>query len=344
LAHTPKTNGAAAPELSAIIATDGLAIMRRTFDALMAQTARDRLELVIVSPAGSIGDEELAGLDRFHSVQVVERDTPASTSAARAAGIRAASAPVVALVETHVFPQPGWAAALIEAHRGPWTVVGPLIDNENPGPASWGNLFVDYSPWLVGLDGGEMTHVAGHNATYKREALLRYWDDLDWAFEAETVMHWEMHDRGERIYCEPRAVILHRNVSRFGPGIVEHFYNGQCFGGIRSRNWSLARRALYALASPIFPLLRLWRIGGDVRRMGRLGVLPGALPMMAAALAWHAAGECVGYVRGRGRAGQAMARFELYRDRYVAGLDGVEQAPPAKSVSGVVTPEGEGVR
>ena len=51
---------------------------------------------------------------------------------ARAAGVRAASAPIVFIGETHSYPQPGWAEALLTAFEGPWAAVVPAIGNANP--------------------------------------------------------------------------------------------------------------------------------------------------------------------------------------------------------------------
>lgn len=78
-----------------------------------------------------------------------------STARARAAGVRAATAPVVALAEDHAFPAPGWAEAFIERHGEGWAAVGPVISNANPRSAtSWANLLIEYAPWLEGARGG----------------------------------------------------------------------------------------------------------------------------------------------------------------------------------------------
>src|SRR5437868_5149876 len=82
-------------------------------------------EIVIVCTAeDSLGlaKEEITG---FHSVRLIEMGDIKTTSRARAAAIRAASGPVVALAEDHAFPEPDWAEVLIRAHRQPWAAVGP---------------------------------------------------------------------------------------------------------------------------------------------------------------------------------------------------------------------------
>ncbi len=56
-----------------------------------------------------------------------------------------ASAPVVALVEDHAYPAPGWAEGIIDAHKNGWAAVGPVMANANPhGLMSWVNLLIEY--------------------------------------------------------------------------------------------------------------------------------------------------------------------------------------------------------
>jgi hypothetical protein len=315
------------PELSVILATDGVPPARRVISHLQAQTARDRLELVLVTPSANLPGEvpELPG---FQSVKFVEADTTSSTPAARAAGVRAATAPVVVMAETHCFPEVGWAEALIAAHRGPWAAVGPEIENENPNrPTSWGNMLVDYSPWVAPAGRGPVEDLPGHNTSYKRSLLLVYGPELDRLLESETVMHWDLRSRGHRLFLEPAAKVRHRNVTRLAASVVEHFHNGRVFGALRARDWSPARRAAYAAGCPLMPLLRLSRILRHARRAGWARVLARALPVMLAALCAHAAGELVGYAAGSGNAVRRMAPYELHRDRYLEEVGGDDAIP-----------------
>ena len=117
---------AAGPSLSVVLACidEGPAI-RTTVAHLARQTAAREIELVLSAPParGSAPEPEIAAA--FAGVRTVEIGAVNSIARANAAGIRAATAPVVALSEDHCFPEPGWAAALIDAHSGPWSVVGP---------------------------------------------------------------------------------------------------------------------------------------------------------------------------------------------------------------------------
>src|SRR5829696_4542817 len=120
------------PALSVILPTaDDYKTIRRTVRALHRQTARDQIELVIVSPTDDPGviPEDVSG---FFSVKIVNGGPLLTSNISRVAGIRHASAQIVVLGEDHCFPEPAWAAALIEAHRGDFAVVGPVLTNANP--------------------------------------------------------------------------------------------------------------------------------------------------------------------------------------------------------------------
>ena len=102
-----------------VLATDEMETVEEAVSHLRAQTASDRLELVVVAPPSEVEQAEIDKLAGFHSVRAVAHDPRPSSPPPRAAGVGAARAPLVGFTETHCFPEPGWAEALIEAHRGP---------------------------------------------------------------------------------------------------------------------------------------------------------------------------------------------------------------------------------
>ncbi|MGH7896864.1 MAG: glycosyltransferase family 2 protein, partial [Candidatus Binatia bacterium] len=138
------------PAMSVVLATPGdFRMLRATIGHLLAQTARARLEIVLVTPAADRLGLDAAELAPFAAVQVVATGSMRSKASANAAGVRRARAEVVALAEDHCFPEPEWAAALIRRHAEPWAAVGPVISNANPATLiSWSDLVVNYGPWL----------------------------------------------------------------------------------------------------------------------------------------------------------------------------------------------------
>ncbi len=307
------------PEMSVVLVSlDSYERVRRTVAALKAQTAMSRLELVIVAPSIEVLNPDETDLQAFPSYQIVEIGPIRSTGSAIAAGFRRARAPVVAYAEEHSYPFPTWAEALLRAHEKPWGAVGAAIANANPGTViSWANLFTDFGPSVEAVSGGQTSRLAWHHASYKRELLLTYDEERLQSFlETEGLLHQALQDRGLQLYLEPAARSNHVNVSTLGALIRCEFVGGRLFGAARMRDndWSIARRLLYIVGSPLIPVLRLRRTLQEVRRAGQFDELfPRILPSMLIALVAHCLGEVSGYAFGAGNAAWQRVPCELNR-------------------------------
>lgn len=293
----------------------------RTLARLRSQTIADQLEIVFVATPNASVNESWVDGNFFKSVVMVRVDSMESTAAARAVGIRAASAKIVAFGEDHSFPEPGWAESLIEAHRGPWAVVGPAVANGNPRYAlSWANLAIEYGDWIDPATSRPVDHLPGHNSSYKREILLNYGDDLEQILEAETILHWDLRSKGHRLYLNAGTRTFHLNYSLLGWALVLRFLGGRHFATARSRTWPLSKRLFYAVCSPLIPLRRGRRAVHNLIRIGQFWhFLPQMLVLLPVLLATDAFGEMWGYLFGSGT-GRAMARLseiEFKRERFM---------------------------
>jgi hypothetical protein len=306
-----------------IISPDGCATVRRLVDCLSAQTVRHELELVFVLPPRFLYEVKYLQLEGFAAVQIVASEATDSTARARAAGIAVACSPIIALTEDHSFPDPDWAEALIRAHRNGWAIVGPAVRNGNPWSLlSWTNFLIEYSEWLDPAAGGEVHHLPGHNSAYKRDILHGYGADLSRWLEAESLLHWDLHARGYRLFLEPAARTRHLNFSRFGSSISLRFQAGRLFAGMRRRGWRAARRMAYAAASPLIPFIRLVRIVRALGSPGRpLHLVPRLLPAMLVLLGIDAFGEMAGYLLGPGDSSRYIARIDFHRENFMNRRD-----------------------
>jgi hypothetical protein len=306
-----------APAIAAILPCDDrFETIADVLGHYRAQTVRERVEIVVVAPAPRAPEIPASALAPFHSAQVLAHGP--TIGAARAEGVRRARAPVVLIGETHSYPHPGALEALIEAHRGPSAAVMMRLGNANPGPLSWTNLAMDYGTW-VGGDPGAVTWLPTHNSAFKRSALLALGDRLAGLLDlGSNALGPELVARGHALGYQPRARTLHINVSSYASCARHRLAGGRMYAGRRSRAWSRARRALYAVGAPAIPLARLPRVLGDLRRAG-LG--PRALARMAPALAFSlglsAVGEGVGYALGPGEGRpHLIADVEIHRARH----------------------------
>jgi hypothetical protein len=307
-----------APDLSVVVATDVFDTIREVVACLGEQSLHDRLELVVVtsSAADVAVPDEIDG--RFRAVRVVEvgEESFAELPRARAEGVRAASAPVVVFGETHSFPEPGWAEALLEAHRGPWAAVGPVMLNANPRTAiSRANLLVDFGPWVDRREAGPMPDLPGHNTAYKRDLLLARGPRLGELLASETLLNLELSKAGHRLYFQPAARTRHLNLTGVF-WLLERFDHDRLWAVTRARRWSWLRRLLYVAGAPLIPAVRLKRVLPEVRRTGGGRDLP-LLVMVVLGLVAGALGELAGYaVRRAGSSARRMHDVELHRERY----------------------------
>jgi len=311
------------PLLSVILATPTEYLtIRKTVSHLRSQTVCGSLELVIVAPSQLLLDLDVDQLSGFARYQVVEIQEFQSIGQANAAGIRQATASIVALAEDHCFPDPQWAERLIAAHQGPWSAVGPGVRNANPSTSiSWADLFIGYGPWLTPSHSREAEFLPGHNTSYKRDVLMGYVDQLDPMMEAETVLHWDLREKGHRLYMESTATVAHTNFSLWASWIPAQFYNGRLFAGARGRQKRLVWRMVFVLGSPLIPVVRLWRIWAGLPSRELTIRFLGCLPTLIIGLAIDGVGQMVGYALGTGNALDKVAKLEVDRFKHVRKQD-----------------------
>ena len=214
------------PALSVVLATDVYETIEPVVRALRAQTVHAELEVVLVTPDPEALESHVASLDDFAVVRVVEIESLVPMALARAAGVRAATSPIVYVGETHVFPEPGWAEALIEAHAGPWGAIVPGFGNANPESAlAWAAFLADYGAWLSVLPPRELTWAPTYNTAYKRAALLEL-EPLETMLTTGEGLIVGLRASGRRFAFEPSARVDHANVARPRHWVVERYLGG----------------------------------------------------------------------------------------------------------------------
>ena len=299
-----------------ILVTDSYRTIRLVLERLRNQTAKGQLEVVIVIPRGERPADDDVNLEGFAAVRVVEIDSVHPMPVSRATGIRAASAPIVFLGETHSCPHPQFAEWMIAAHDGDWDVVVPGLVNANPAtPWSWASFLIDYGMWLDVLPSGQIGGGPTWNVAYKREVLAEIDAHLETAMEHGDVLAEWFHARNGRAYFEPRARLDHANVAFGGPWLEQRFLCGMLVANSRRRRWPIRRRALYVAASPLIPAVILYRLRRPVKKLLESGSLPvGAISALVLGIMVRTAGEVMGYIRGAPPEAQPrMDEYELHK-------------------------------
>jgi hypothetical protein len=304
-----------------LVATDNYALIRNAVRNLTRQSGV-AIELVIAAPralTASIGADDANDLSSFARWEHVVIADGTAFDDARAAAVRAASAPIVAFTEDHSFPQPGWATALVEAFVDGVSVVGPVVHNGNPrSVTSRANFLLEYGDWMPPGRRNGHSHLPGHNSAYRRDVLLALGDRLTPMIEAESVLHWELGRSGHGLTQEPNAATRHVNFSRFGPSIALRYHLGRAFAVRRSVEWSALKRLGYAAAFPLIALVRVARIARMGLKSNELASTMTALPMVAAMVTVSSVGEAVGNVTRQAASSTAyLSDIEHNRRRFM---------------------------
>jgi hypothetical protein len=307
------TNNHPAPAMSVIIVTrSGLHELHLNLLCLSAQTARDKLELILVAPVEDPTADDGQIPSGFQGVSVLRLAAIRSRGTAAAAAVREARGRIIALMENHVFPEPDWAEQILRAHEGPWSAVGPRIDTANPD--SWTSRayrLLIYGRLSVWDQPEETNHLPWHNTAYKREVLQPFLMEVgDW-LDREGQFHKLLRAQGHRLYYWPAARLRHVNLSRFGLCLRLAFQLGRVFACDRAADWPWWRRAARALAWPLFLWIRLKQLWPDHRLIRRRKAQWFPMPLLVCALYGMAIGEAAGYWLGQGRSREWVQNAEF---------------------------------
>ena len=306
------------PKLSIILATDTYATIRPVIDRLRRQTARDQIELVVVAPAAAAVSAVMAHRDEFAGIRIVERPD-GDLAPLRAAGVRAAASKFVFVGETHSYPHPELAEALLRHYSGPWSVITPAFGNANPnGALSWAGFLSDYGAWVEDLLPGEISRIPIYNAAFLREALLALGDRLAPALGHGDELSNALRAGGHKAYFEPAARLDHVNVASLRHWVKERFAAGIMIANSRAKRWPFTRRLLFIVASPLIPIVLCRRVLPGVRSTVRKKGLPlSTLLWIVIGMTVKAAGELAGYAGVEaGKWERRMHEYEVHKLAY----------------------------
>jgi hypothetical protein len=217
----------------------------------------------------------------------------------RAMGVAAAQGEIVALTENHVRPDPGWTAAILEAHRQPYAAIGGAVENGLDGILSWATYFADLGRYHNPLPAGPSQFASVVNVSYKRERLDSVRQVWKHRFH-ETAVHAALMASGETLALSPGIVVRqYRPDARLGPALREFFIWGRSFGATRRRQAGAIGLVIYVCLSPLIPVVLLTRSALDVFRKRRLvGPWLKSLPLSAMLVGAWSCGELTGYLAG----------------------------------------------
>lgn len=286
------------PELSVVVASvNGLPYLVDCLEAL--ERNAPGAEVIVADSTDARTRTVVA--ERFPRVQLLSFDEPKTVPELRAAGIFAATAPYVAVIEDHCNVRPGWAERLLDAHRAGHPVVGGSIHNAaDERVRDWAAFLCEYSGYMEPASAGAVADLPGMNVSYDRAALQAI-DDLLREGRWEGWLHARLLERGFELWSEPEAKLDHAKDFGFREFLSQRYHYSRAYAGMRNPELGW-RRALYVFGSPLLVPLMYRRVAQNVlRRRRHRRELALATPLILLYTVVWAGGEAIGSSLGGGR-------------------------------------------
>jgi mycofactocin glycosyltransferase len=312
LAHPDLPPAPAADDVTVVIPVrDRPAGLDRLLRALRTDPATAGLPVVVVD------DGSTAPVPAAHGARVLRNDVARGPAAARNAGMRAASTPFVAFLDSDCVPHPGWLQALRPHVDDPrLAVVAPRIVALAPG-AAW---FAPYETAVSALDmgphpaavrsGSAVSYVPSAALLARRAALGEGFDEgMRVAEDVDLV--WRLAAAGWRVRYEPAAAVAHEHPGTTGEWLRRRAFYGTGAALLAARHGGAVAPLVIAPETAL-----AWALALSGRRAGRVagaGVLTVTVIRLARRLAGPGERPPAGFAallvgRGVGASGRALAR------------------------------------
>ena len=286
----------ARPRLSVVVTSyNSPAVLRLCLESLSGQPD---IEEIVVSDC-SPSDPALELSRDFPQVRFLHSPARKRVPELRWEALTHISGEIVGALESRCVPVKDWARRILDEHfaypDAP-AAGGPVAPGPITSAFDWGLYFCEYGSFAPPASTGRAPTLSGANLSYKRSALEENRDLLD-AGAWETFLHerWRRQGRELRL-CE--AEIAFHNTMPPGVALRQRYHYGRGYAAERSLYQAGAMRLVYAVLSPLLPLVFTLRMARQAFSKGLGGRFLYALPWVLALNAAWSAGEAAGYVFG----------------------------------------------
>lgn len=292
------------PRVSVIVAARFLpATTEQTLASLAAQGRAAEIEVILVEGSA---DGCMAALARHFPGTTCIAVPGGNLPALKAAAIRRARGALIAVLDPVDVAAPDWIEQILEAFVDPTVcaVGGSVL---LAGTRSAGNVaayLFEYGAFHPPIEAGD-THgdLPGNNVAYRRHALLEICGDI---MKVEgfnkPFFHERIRARGGRLVIRPEMRVGHLARHAFFSFALRRFHYGRCYGAVRVRRASPAKKLLYRVFAPaVAPLLAVRQLHRAARHPGNRRLLPRAALALCGVCAFWGVGEWLGYWFGPGQ-------------------------------------------
>ena len=257
----------------------------------------------------------------FPGLRYVHVDDRSSITAQRLEGLKLARAPIVAFVEDHVVPHPGWLEAILGAfaRSDKIAVVNYcVVRDTNAGYINRALQMTQYGHWMKPVRGGSIRYACCQNLAYRRDLLRQITEHNFELFECEFLTHRHLLQEGWSIWLATDAEIDHENYDSLLAACRCYGSLKQILGAGRAavNGWPLWKRWLWAGGMILSPVVLIGRLARSIApRPSLWAEFLRALPVAVVTQTWGAFCEARGYVRGFEQSRTTFLRCESYENR-----------------------------
>jgi mycofactocin glycosyltransferase len=317
LAH-PEPDGVPAGELTVVVPVkDRPAGLARLLAALRADPGTAAVPVLVVDD-GSADPAAVTAVAGRHGARVLRHATARGPAAARNAGLRAATTPLVAFLDSDCVPLPGWSGPLARLTADPrLALAAPRITAL---PSDGGGWVAPYEATVSALDmgpdpapvapGTAVSYLPSAAMVARREALGDGFDEsMPVAEDVDLV--WRLVAAGWRVRYEPSAAVAHEHRTATGEWLRRRAFYGTGAALLAARHGAAVAPVVLSPWTAA-----AWALALTGRRPGALGcaaVLAVVTARLAPRLARPGRRAPVGLaallvVRGGAAAGRTLAR------------------------------------
>ncbi|HPN33964.1 MAG TPA: hypothetical protein PK843_05590 [bacterium] len=282
----------------------------------------EQVELFLIVRKGYAYRSLVAG--GFWQVHQMTIEGSEALNDARAGAVVRAQGDIVVFAEDHTQLNGPWVETLLRLYADSrisavgWTIQPGRLKTIT----SWSGFLVEYGWWGPGVtSGAPVTHLPGHNSSYRRDRLLAYGADLNRLMLAEAFLHWDLTRQGDLLYFTTEIHSVHFEPYTLRELWLADFWYGWNFADTRQTfaRWGYGKRLLFAAAIWLKPLVRWW----ELLRIPRQHAFypPGILWRCAVPITLtfflSTLGECLGHLFGSAGAAKQLEEYELATNRRV---------------------------
>ncbi len=268
--------------------------------ALEGQRGEVEAEIIVVDRCQDGTAEHIRR--HFGWVRLVSLTKQSSIPEMRAIGMAQATGDIIIITEDHCIAPDNWLEEIVKAHQSGYMAVGGAVENGCVERVTdWATFLCEYSHAMLPIPFGEVSYIAGNNASYARELLAGIDESIKknyWEF----FLHEELQKRGVRFLSVPTIVVNHKKEFEILYFLLQKFHYSRSFAAMRRTKLTRLKHVCCLCATPLLPFMLLWRTFRQVmrkRRHYKEFVL--SLPLLSLFGVSYACGELVGYLCGSGR-------------------------------------------